>query len=113
MIQSGVRTAAECGSSRQRGKMAAMRSTAELPTGNVRNLGNNGLLCPLSRFLGAVVCSRTFFDAGFGLIYRAEERAAPKDVGDQTLMRGLCTAFPFMRPGLSLSKRGRRSKAGP
>ena len=75
-----------------------------------RALSAIGLLCPLSRFLGAVVCSRTFFDAGFGLIYRAEERAAPKDVGDQTLMRGLCTAFPFMRPGLSLSKRGRRSK---
>jgi hypothetical protein len=32
---------------------------------------------------------------------RAEERAGPEDVGDQTLMRGLVTAFPFIRPGLS------------
>ena len=40
---------------------------------------------------------------------RAEERAGPEDVGDQTLIRGLDTAFPFVRPGLSLSKRGRRS----
>ena len=40
---------------------------------------------------------------------RAEERAGPEDVGDQTLIRGLDTAFPFVRPGQSLSKRGRRS----
>jgi len=40
---------------------------------------------------------------------RAEERAGPEDVGDQTLIRGLDTAFPFVRPGLSLSKHGRRS----
>ena len=40
---------------------------------------------------------------------RAEERAGPEDVGDQALMRGLDTAFPFVRPGLSLSKRGHRS----
>ena len=40
---------------------------------------------------------------------RAEVRAGPEDVGDQTLIRGLDTAFPFVRPGLSLSKRGRRS----
>jgi len=40
---------------------------------------------------------------------RAEERAGPEDVGDQTLIRGLDTAFPFVRPGRSLSKRGRRS----
>jgi hypothetical protein len=32
---------------------------------------------------------------------RAEERAGPEDVGDQTLMRGLDTALPFVRPGLS------------
>jgi len=36
-------------------------------------------------------------------------RAGPEDVGDQTLIRGLDTAFPFVRPGLSLSKHGRRS----
>ena len=40
---------------------------------------------------------------------RAEERAGPEDVGDQALMRGLDTAFPFVRPGLSLSGVGRRS----
>ena len=34
---------------------------------------------------------------------RAEERAGPEDVGDQALMRGLVTAFPFVRPGLSLA----------
>ena len=33
---------------------------------------------------------------------RAEEKAGPKDVGEQTLMRGLDTAFPFFRLGLSL-----------
>jgi hypothetical protein len=32
---------------------------------------------------------------------RAEERAGPEDVGDQTLMRGLVTALPFVHPGLS------------
>jgi hypothetical protein len=42
-------------------------------------------------------------------IDRAEVRAGPEDVGDQTLIRGLDTAFPFVRPGLSLSKHGRRS----
>ena len=35
--------------------------------------------------------------------------AGPEDVGDQTLMRGLDTALPFVRPGLSLSGVGRRS----
>src|SRR5258707_15528971 len=40
---------------------------------------------------------------------RAEERAEPEDVGDQALMRGLDTALPFVRPGLSLSEIGRRS----
>jgi hypothetical protein len=40
---------------------------------------------------------------------RAEERAGPEDVGDQTLIRGLDTALPFVRPGLSLSGIGRRS----
>jgi hypothetical protein len=37
---------------------------------------------------------------------RAEERAGPEDVGDQALMRGLDTALPFVRPGLSLSEIG-------
>ena len=40
---------------------------------------------------------------------RAEVRAEPEDVGDQALMRGLDTAFPVVRPGLSLSGVGRRS----
>jgi hypothetical protein len=35
-----------------------------------------------------------------------------KDVGDQALMRGLGTAFPIVRPGLSLSYNGRRPMAG-
>ena len=30
---------------------------------------------------------------------RAGVRAGPEDVGDQTLIRGLDTAFPFVRPG--------------
>jgi hypothetical protein len=42
-------------------------------------------------------------------VERAEERAGPEDVGDQTLIRGLVTTFPFVRPGLSLSKHGHRS----
>ena len=40
---------------------------------------------------------------------RAGVRAGPEDFGDQTLIRGLDTAFPFSRPGLSVSKRGHRS----
>jgi len=40
---------------------------------------------------------------------RAEERAGPEDVGQQALMRGLDTAFPFFRLGLSRSAHGRRS----
>ena len=32
---------------------------------------------------------------------RAEVKAEPEDVGDQALMRGLDTALPFVRPGLS------------
>jgi hypothetical protein len=35
-------------------------------------------------------------------LMRAEEKAVPKDVGEQALMRGLDTAFPFFRLGLSL-----------
>lgn len=36
------------------------------------------------------------------LMNRAKEKAGPKDVGEQALMRGLDTAFPFFRLGLSL-----------
>ena len=43
---------------------------------------------------------------------RAEERAGREDVGEQALMRGLDTAFPFVRLGLSLSIVGRRSMIG-
>jgi hypothetical protein len=35
-----------------------------------------------------------------------------EDVGDQALMRGLDTAFPIVRPGLSRSYDGRRPMAG-
>ena len=34
---------------------------------------------------------------------RAGEEARRQDVGDQALMRGLATAFPNVRPRLSLS----------
>ena len=44
---------------------------------------------------------------------RAEEKAEPKDVGEQALMRGLDTAFPFFRLGLSWSSVGRRSDDRP
>jgi len=44
---------------------------------------------------------------------RADERARPEDVGEQALIRGLDTAFPFVRLGLSRSKVGRRSKDRP
>ena len=43
---------------------------------------------------------------------RAEERTGPEDVGEQALMRGLDTAFPFFRLGLSRSEVGRRSMIG-
>jgi hypothetical protein len=46
-------------------------------------------------------------------VERAEERAGPEDVGEQTLMRGLDTAFPFFRLGLSRSSVGRRSHDRP
>ena len=44
---------------------------------------------------------------------RAEERAGLEDVGEQALMRGLATAFPFVRLGLSRSSIGRRSDDRP
>jgi hypothetical protein len=47
------------------------------------------------------------------LMDRAEEKAGPEDVGDQALMRGLDTAFPFFRLGLSWSSVGRRSDDRP
>jgi hypothetical protein len=43
---------------------------------------------------------------------RAEERAGPEAVGEQALMRGLDTAFPCVRLGLSRSKFGHRSVIG-
>ena len=36
------------------------------------------------------------------LMDRAEEKAGPEDVGEQALMRGLDTAYPCFRLGLSL-----------
>jgi hypothetical protein len=47
------------------------------------------------------------------LMDRAEEKAGPEDVGEQALMRGLDTAFPFFRLGLSWSSVGRRSNDRP
>src|SRR6202166_2455471 len=47
------------------------------------------------------------------LMVRAEEKAGPEDVGEQALMRGLDTAFPFFRLGLSWSNVGRRSDDRP
>jgi hypothetical protein len=47
------------------------------------------------------------------LMDRAEEKAGPKDVGEQALMRGLDTAFPFFRLGLSWSSVGRQSDDRP
>src|SRR6516165_749173 len=44
---------------------------------------------------------------------RAEQKAGPKDVGEQALMRGLDTAFPFFLLGLSWSSVGRRSDDRP
>ena len=44
---------------------------------------------------------------------RAEEKAGPEDVGEQALMRGLDTAFPFVRLRLSRSSIGRRSDDRP
>ena len=41
------------------------------------------------------------------LMDRAEENAGREDVGEQALMRGLDTAFPFFRLGLSWSSVGR------
>ena len=40
--------------------------------------------------------ARTGVKLGYGM-YRAEERTGPEDVGEQALMRGLVTAFPFVR----------------
>jgi hypothetical protein len=67
-----------------------------------------GVLCPLS---STASTAETFSTrSGVKLVVdRAEERAGPEDVGDQALMRGLVTAFPFVRPGLSLPGVGRRS----
>ena len=56
--------------------------------------------------------TRTGVKLGYRM-YRAEERAGPEDVGEQALMRGLDTAFPFVRLGLSRSKIGRRSEDRP
>src|SRR6266436_10392503 len=56
--------------------------------------------------------TRTLREA-LALMDRAEEKAGPKDVGEQALMRGLDTAFPFFRLGLSWSSVGRRSDNRP
>src|SRR5579864_2184480 len=66
------------------------------------------LSCPLSSTAGTAETFPTRFSVKL-VVDRAEERAGPEDVGDQALMRGLVTAFPFVRPGLSLPGVGRRS----
>ena len=43
---------------------------------------------------------------------RAGEEARRQDVGDQALMRGLATAFPNVRPRLSLSYCGHHCRGG-
>src|SRR4051812_47133234 len=43
---------------------------------------------------------------------RAGEEARRQDVGDQALMRGLATAFPNVRPRLSLSYCGHHRRGG-
>src|SRR5262249_51493256 len=56
--------------------------------------------------------TRTAVKLGYAMD-RAEERTGPEDVGEQALMRGLDTAFPFFRLGLSRSEVGRRSDDRP
>jgi len=56
--------------------------------------------------------TRTGVKLGYAMD-RAEERTGPEDVGEQALMRGLDTAFPFFRLGLSRSEVGRRSDDRP
>src|SRR5262249_36853481 len=50
---------------------------------------------------------RTGVKLGYA-VDRAEERTGPEDVGEQALIRGLATAFPFVRLGLSRSGVGYR-----
>jgi hypothetical protein len=59
--------------------------------------------------LGRVGALRAISELEAKDVDRAEERAQREDVGDQTLIRGLDTAWPFVRLGLSLSNRGHRS----
>ena len=66
-----------------------------LAAGGVRCLS-----CPLSSTAGTAETFSTRLSVKL-VVDRAEERAGPEDVGDQALMRGLVTAFPFVRPGLS------------
>ena len=47
------------------------------------------------------------------LMDRAEEKAGPEDVGEQALMRGLDTAFPFFVWGCPWSSVGHRSDDRP
>src|SRR5215471_18803056 len=65
-----------------------------------------------SHSAGFSVSTRTHREV-LALVDRAEEKAGPEDVGEQALMRGLDTAFPFFRLGLSWSSVGRRSDDRP
>jgi hypothetical protein len=74
-------------------------------------LAGGGVRClsfPLSSTAGTAETFSTRSSVKL-VVDRAEERAGPEDVGDQALMRGLVTAFPFVRPGLSQPGVGRRS----
>ena len=71
------------------------------------------LMSPVKhRARGFLASTRTHREV-VALMDRAEERAGPEDVGEQALMRGLGTAFPFFRLGLSWSSVGHRSEDRP
>ena len=59
--------------------------------------------CPQSSTAHGFPVSTWTYREVLDLMDRAEERAGPEDVGEQALMRGLDTAFPFFRLGLSWS----------
>jgi hypothetical protein len=63
---------------------------------------------PLSMTLSARVQSRHKIGQGGMKRLRIARDRAVKTTVEQTLMRGLVTAFPCVRPGLPLSASGRR-----
>ena len=82
--------------------------------------GGNPLACAVARAAlralidegmieNAAIQGARFLDGlrSIWAIDRAGVRAGPEDVGDQTLIRGLGTAFSFVRPGSAVSLSGR------